>query len=200
MLEPLISYLDWMASLELIWLSHRTLSMAERFSESWVCSWRYNNTHDRTSEFGLATHFVPQGRLPTLLAALSSLADSSPEAINRTIEEHSAEISPEDPSGAFGGERRKVLDACFSHNRVESIIKDLEDVASSTGSQAQWAQETLDAMLARSPTSLRVALQAVRRGKHKELADALQMEMGIATAFCVSVFINLIPANQYSDF
>ncbi|CCO27584.1 hypothetical protein BN14_01568 [Rhizoctonia solani AG-1 IB] len=135
-------------------------------------------------EFGLATHFVPQRRLPTLLAALSSLADSSPEAINRTIEEHSAEISPEDPSGAFGGERRKVLDACFSHNRVESIIKDLEDVASSTGSQAQWAQETLDAMLARSPTSLRVALQAVRRGKHKELADALQMEMGIATAFC----------------
>ncbi|CAE6422807.1 unnamed protein product [Rhizoctonia solani] len=135
-------------------------------------------------EFGLATHFVPQRRLPTLLAALSSLADSSPEAINRTIEEHSAEISPEDPPGAFGGERRKVLDACFSHNRVESIIKDLEDVVSSGGSQAQWAQETLDAMLVLSPTSLRVALQAVRWGKHKELADALQMEMGIATAFC----------------
>ncbi|KAF8759624.1 enoyl-CoA hydratase isomerase family [Rhizoctonia solani] len=135
-------------------------------------------------EFGLATHFVPQRRLPTLLAALSSLADTSPEAINRTIEEHSADISPEDPSGAFRGERRKVLDACFSYDRVESIIKDLQDVVSSAGSQAQWAQETLDAMLARSPTSLRVALQAVRRGKHKELADALQMEMGVATAFC----------------
>ncbi|CAE6450315.1 unnamed protein product [Rhizoctonia solani] len=135
-------------------------------------------------EFGLATHFVPQRRLPTLLAALSSLADSSPEAINRTIEEHSAEISPEDPPATFGGERRKVLDACFSHNSVELIIKDLEGVIASTGSQAQWAQETLDAILARSPTSLRVALQAVRRGKHMELADALQMEMGIATAFC----------------
>ncbi|KAJ1309156.1 hypothetical protein OPQ81_004827 [Rhizoctonia solani] len=135
-------------------------------------------------QLGLATHFVPQRRLPTLLAALSSLADPSPEAINRTIEEHSADISPEDPPATFGGERRKVLDACFSHNNVESIIKDLQNVASSTGSQAQWAQETLDAMLARSPTSLRVALQAVRRGKHLELADALQMEMGIATAFC----------------
>ncbi|CAE6389374.1 unnamed protein product [Rhizoctonia solani] len=135
-------------------------------------------------EFGLATHFVPQRRLPTLLAALSSLADSSPEAINRTIEEHSAEISPEDPPAAFGGERRKVLDACFSHNTVDSIIRGLQDVVSSSGSQAQWAQETLDAILARSPTSLRVALQAVRRGKHLELADALQMEMGIATAFC----------------
>ncbi|KAL5636501.1 hypothetical protein ACGC1H_000455 [Rhizoctonia solani] len=135
-------------------------------------------------EFGLATHFVPQRRLPTLFAALSSLADSSPEAINRTIEEHSAEISPDDPPATFGGERRKILDACFSHDRVESIIKDLEDVMSSSGSQAQWAQETRDAMLARSPTSLRVALHAVRRGKHLELADALQMEMGIATAFC----------------
>ncbi|CAE6447469.1 unnamed protein product [Rhizoctonia solani] len=135
-------------------------------------------------EFGLATHFVPQRRLPSLFAALSSLADSSPEAINRTIEEHSAEISPEDPPAAFGGERRKILDACFSHDRVEFIIKDLEDVISSSGSQAQWAQETRDAILARSPTSLRVALYAVRRGKHLELADALQMEMGIATAFC----------------
>ncbi|CAE6451236.1 unnamed protein product [Rhizoctonia solani] len=135
-------------------------------------------------EFGLATHFVPQRRLPTLLAALSSLADPSPEAVNRTIEEHSAEISPEDPPATFGGERRRVLDACFSNNNVEAIIKDLKDVASSTGSQAQWAQETLDAMLARSPTSLRVALEAVRRGKHLELADALQLEMGIATAFC----------------
>ncbi|KDN37062.1 hypothetical protein RSAG8_10415, partial [Rhizoctonia solani AG-8 WAC10335] len=135
-------------------------------------------------EFGLATHFVPQRRLPTLLAALSSLADSSPEAINRTIEEHSAEISPEDPPAVFGGERRKVLDACFSHNSVDSIIKDLRDVAASAGSQAQWALKTLDAMLERSPTSLRVALQAVRRGKYLELADALQMEMGIAAAFC----------------
>ncbi|CAE6478490.1 unnamed protein product [Rhizoctonia solani] len=135
-------------------------------------------------EFGLATHFVPQRRLRALLAALSSLSDSSSEAINRTIEEHSAEISPEDPHATFGGERRKVLDACFSHNSVDLIIKDLKDVASSTGSQARWAQETLDAILARSPTGLRVALQAVRRGKHLELADALQMEMGIATAFC----------------
>lgn len=130
---------------------------------------------------------MPQRRLPALLAALSSLADSSPEAINRTIEEHSAEISPEDPPAAYAGERRTVLDACFSHNNVESIIKDLEDVVASAGSQAQWAQETLDAMLARSPTSLRVALHAVRRGKHLELADALQMEMGIATAFCVRI-------------
>ncbi|KAG9128514.1 hypothetical protein FRC07_005881 [Ceratobasidium sp. 392] len=135
-------------------------------------------------DIGLATHYVPQRRLPALLAALSSLADSSADAINRTIEEHSAEISPEDPPSDLVGERRKVLDACFSHNNVDSIITALTGVAASTGSQAPWAKETLAAMEARSPTSLRVALEAVRRGKNMQLADALQMEMGIATAFC----------------
>lgn len=135
-------------------------------------------------DFGLATHYVPQRRLPALLSALSSLADSSPDAINRTIEEHSAEISPDDQPSPYAGERRAALDACFSHTNVEAIIKDLQDVASSGGSQAQWAKDTVVAMEARSPTSLRVALEAVRRGKHMELADALQMEMSIATAFC----------------
>lgn len=135
-------------------------------------------------DFGLATHYVPQRRLPALLAALSSLADSSPDAINRTIEEHSAEISAEDQPSPYAGERRAAIDACFSQNNVEGIITDLQNVASSGGSQAQWATDTVAAMEARSPTSLRVALEAVRRGKHMQLPEALQMEMGIATAFC----------------
>ncbi|KAG8745611.1 hypothetical protein FRC10_007502 [Ceratobasidium sp. 414] len=135
-------------------------------------------------DLGLATHYVPQRRLPALVAALSSLAEPSAEAINRTIEEHSAEISAEDPPPSYAGERRAVLDTCFSHKTVDSIITALKDVAASAGTQAQWATETLAAIEARSPTSLRVALEAVRRGKHMELADALQMEMGIATAFC----------------
>ncbi|KAG8717091.1 hypothetical protein FRC08_008220 [Ceratobasidium sp. 394] len=135
-------------------------------------------------ELGLATHYVPQRRLPALVAALSSLGEPSAEAINRTIEEHSAEISPDDPPASYAGERRAVLDACFSHKSVDSIMQALKDVAASTGTQARWAAETLAAMEARSPTSLRVALEAVRRGKHMQLADALQMEMGIAAAFC----------------
>ncbi|KAG9099351.1 hypothetical protein FS749_001411 [Ceratobasidium sp. UAMH 11750] len=135
-------------------------------------------------ELGLATHYVPQRRLPALVAALSSLAEPSAEAINQTIEEHSAEISPDDPPASYAGERRAVLDACFSHKSVDSIMQALKDVAASTGTQARWAAETLAAMEARSPTSLRVALEAVRRGKHMQLADALQMEMGIAAAFC----------------
>lgn len=143
-------------------------------------------TNLTVSDFGLATHYVPQRRLQALLAALSSLADSSPDAINRTIEEHSAEISPEDQPSLYEGERRAAIDACFSHNSVDGIIKELRDLASSESSQAQWAKETVAAMEARSPTSLRVALEALRRGKHMELADALQMEMRIANAFCVS--------------
>lgn len=72
---------------------------------------------------------------------------------------------------------------------MEEIIVELQSIlkGSTHESVRSWAQETLDALSMRSPTSLKVALAAVRRGKNMPLLEALQMEMNIATAFCVRV-------------
>jgi 3-hydroxyisobutyryl-CoA hydrolase len=75
----------------------------------------------------------------------------------------------------------------FGHNTVEEIVDNLTELASTADDAvAKWASETLVTLHMRSPTSLKVALEALRRGKKMTLLQALQMEMGIATAYCVS--------------
>jgi len=148
---------------------------------------------------GLATHFVSSRRLPALFDRLGALEDPVPKAINATIEEfHSEPDSAADEASQLTiskGDVRLGLDLAFAHKDVEGIIGVLESFAqpkksaeeTSEPSEVQnWATRTLEAIESRSPTSLRIALEAVRRARKDDfrLSDALQMELGIATAFC----------------
>lgn len=140
------------------------------------------------SEHGFATHFVESRRIPALLERLAALETPTHQRINALLEEARSERDPEEVSTAIVGAKREALDAAFSHNTVEKIVAALQDISSSHRDEGvrQWAVETLEEIDKRSPTSLKVALAAIRRGKHMTLLDALQMEMNIATAFCVS--------------
>lgn len=139
------------------------------------------------SELGIATHFISSRTVPSLLARLSDLEGPSVALINRTIEDHHAKRLPDEPIGRLTGRTRQALDMAFRHDTVEEIVEDVTKLTSSSDDVvAKWASETLDTLHMRSPTSLKVALEAVRRGKKMTLLQALQMEMGIATAYCVS--------------
>ncbi|KAI0822832.1 3-hydroxyisobutyryl-coenzyme A hydrolase [Trametes gibbosa] len=140
-------------------------------------------------EHGFATHFVESRRIPALLERLAALETPTHQRINALLEEARSERDPEEVSTAIVGAKREALDAAFSHNTVEKIVAALQDISSSHRDEGvrQWAVETLEEIDKRSPTSLKVALAAIRRGKHMTLLDALQMEMNIATAFCSGV-------------
>ena len=121
---------------------------------------------------------------------MSTLEDPYPDAIDRTLEELSSERQPDDPDPPFTGSKRVALDAAFRHDSVEEIMQELNSlVASSDKVVRDWAQATLDTLQLRSPTSLKVGLEAIRRGKNMDLLGALQMEFKIATAYCVSNFL-----------
>ncbi|OSD08546.1 3-hydroxyisobutyryl-coenzyme A hydrolase [Trametes coccinea BRFM310] len=137
-------------------------------------------------EHGFATHFVESRRVPALLERLAALENPSYEQINELIEEASSGREPDEPTTAIVGAKREALDAAFSHNTVEKIVAALKEQSESHQDESvrQWAADTLVELEKRSPTSLKVALAAIRRGKHMSLLDALQMEMNIATAFC----------------
>ncbi|KAG1756342.1 3-hydroxyisobutyryl-coenzyme A hydrolase [Suillus paluster] len=136
-------------------------------------------------ELGFATHFVSSRTVPNLLTRLSDLEDPSSAMIDKTIEDHHAKRLPDEPVGKLTGRTRQALDMAFRHNTVEEIVEDLTKLtATSDETVAKWASETLKTLHMRSPTSLKVALEAVRRGKEMTLLEALQMEMGIATAYC----------------
>ena len=141
------------------------------------------------SEHGFATHFVPARRIPMLLEQLAELYKPHATLIDRTIEDFVAEREPTEPPLPFTGAIRMAVDSAFRHNEVELIVKDLEVVSqtSTIESVKQWATNTLAMLHLRSPTSLKVALKAIRRGKNMTLLEALNMELKIATAFCVSL-------------
>jgi len=135
-------------------------------------------------EHGLATHFVPSSRIPQLLGQLESFDDPTPERINSTIEEFYGERSVDEQTNTIVGDVRVAVDTAFGHNSVEKILESLtEFLGSSSEAVASWAKSTLTELNLRSPTSLVVALEAIHRGKQMSLAEVLQMEMGIATAF-----------------
>lgn len=147
---------------------------------------------------GLATHYIPQRRIPVLLDALASLENPTMEMINSTIEQCYYESETPEPPLALTGPVRVALDSAFSQKSVEKIFKSLENYKQSPDKRVRaWATSTLEALNLRSPTSLRVALFALRENKDGGLIDALRTELGIATALCVSYSSKLALANNY---
>jgi 3-hydroxyisobutyryl-CoA hydrolase len=119
------------------------------------------------------------------MARLAEYENPTLDQINCTIEELHSERQPDEPSGKLMGAVRNVLDSAFRHSSVEKIFESLATLSSSPDTRVGgWAKQTLETLHMRSPTSLKVALAAIRRGVNMSLQDALQMEMGIATAYC----------------
>lgn len=131
---------------------------------------------------------MPSRRIPALLERLSSLDRPLNDLIDATIEEASQEREAHEPPCSITGAKRIALDRAFGHNKVEQIFDELKKISEGHEDTAirSWAASTIEALELRSPTSLKVALEAIRRGKEMSLHEALQMELNIATAFCVS--------------
>lgn len=139
------------------------------------------------SEHGFATHYLPSRRIPILLERLAAIENAHPDVINQAIEELSEARESTDPPLHLSGDKRAALDFAFRHSQAEKIVEDLQVISNDKNAEvSQWAKDTLDAINLRSPTSLKVALEAVRKGKDMSLLEALEMELGIATAYCVS--------------
>ncbi|KAJ6525498.1 3-hydroxyisobutyryl-coenzyme A hydrolase isoform 1 [Mycena vulgaris] len=136
-------------------------------------------------DHGFATHFIPARRIPILLERLSDMETSDRTAIDRTLEELSSERETDDPPPPFVFEKRLAVDRAFRFDRVERIFAELELFSTDTSPEiSQWASQTLQTLQQRSPTSLKVALKAIRLGKTQSLVESLNMELKIATAFC----------------
>jgi len=124
-----------------------------------------------------------------LLDQLAELHKPHATLIDRTIEDFVAEREPTEPPLLLTGAIRTAVDSAFRHNEVELIVRDLEvfSQTSANASVKEWATNALAMLHLRSPTSLKVALKAIRRGKNLTLLETLNMELKIATAFCVSL-------------
>ena len=120
------------------------------------------------------------------------------------IDDLYTEREPSDPPFPFAGAVRDALDDAFSQKTVEDIVSRLRHHAdgkskNSSADVVQWAKDTLAMLEDRSPTSLKVALRAIRRAKKMNLVDTLAMELNIAKKFCVRACVFRLYVHVLTD-
>ncbi len=110
---------------------------------------------------GLADYFVPSGELAALAVALES---STPDdAVARFA-------LPVPLSGLSG--QREWIDAAYSSDDAEEIVRRLR----AAGGEAAGAADTIEE---KSPTSVKVTLESLRRVRGRSLEEALAQEFRV---------------------
>lgn len=117
---------------------------------------------------GIATHAAPSGAVPAILEALVA-----GEAVEAVLARHACEAGPA-PLAA----ERALIDACFAGDSVLAILARLDEAAAGG---AAFAAKTAATMRSKSPTSMAIALEQVRRGKSLDFEDAMRLEYRIVS-------------------
>lgn len=113
---------------------------------------------------GLADYFVQSERLPELAKALAETGDV--DAVMRSF--------ASDPGPAPLAAKAAAIDVMFGHDTVEQIL----ETARTSGDD--WAVKTAAEIEAKSPTSLKVTLAALRNARTLDsLEDCLNVEFRI---------------------
>lgn len=129
-----------------------------------------------TIYIGFGTHYVTPDAMQALKQELCKMkwndsADAKAQA-DAVIEKHTSE-----PAGVSElAPHRAQIDTCFGHDRIEDIIAALQADGS------DWANETLQALYAMSPTSLKIALRQIRMGANMPFAQVMTMEYRLSQA------------------
>ncbi len=120
---------------------------------------------------GVATHRVPSARFPDLLEGLMGTVP-----VDATLAAF-AEAAGEGPIMA----RRASIDRLFAHDSVEEFLAALDREAAGGGSDAEWAAKTAATIRTKSPLSLKIALQQMRRGKDWDFDTCMRAEFRIVS-------------------
>ncbi|XP_022765589.1 3-hydroxyisobutyryl-CoA hydrolase 1-like isoform X2 [Durio zibethinus] len=120
---------------------------------------------------GLATHFVPSAKLPMLEAALCDVDSSDPAIISSIIDQYCEQPSLNEQSVY---NRLDVIDRCFSQKTVEEILSALEREV--VHRMDGWISATIQTLKKASPTSLKISLRSIRKGRLQGVGPCLVRE------------------------
>ena len=117
---------------------------------------------------GLATHSVASESIPALRDALMA-----GEPVDAALARFAA-----DPGPAPLEAEREAINACFSADSVAAILKRLDEAAAGG---SEFAAKTAAGMRAKSPTSMSLAFEQVRRGVAMDFEEAMRTEFRIVS-------------------
>eukprot|EP00158_Paraphelidium_tribonemae_P004703 Partr_v1_DN26920_c0_g3_i2_m7128 putative 3-hydroxyisobutyryl-CoA hydrolase len=124
---------------------------------------------------GIATHYVPADRMAALESRLQAMETENFQEISLAIEEFSGDVSYSRFSLGADSVKRDVINTCFAKDTVEDIMASLEAHGS------DFALKTLETLRKMSPTSLKVTLKQLKRGKDLDILKCFMMEYRMAT-------------------
>ncbi len=117
---------------------------------------------------GLVTHAVPSAAMAPLQEALAG---------GEPVDEALARFS-QSPGAAPIQANRAVIDRCFSADDVRTILSRLDEAAAGG---SEFARKTAATIRTKSPTSLCLALEQVRRGRELSFEEAMRVEFRIVS-------------------
>ncbi len=126
---------------------------------------------------GLINHFVPSNQLAEMVSALctTQLPGDAWQAVTDLLNTFS--ITPDEaPLKAH----QFTIDGIFAGDSIESIERFLES------DDSQWARSVASHLQQKSPLSLMVTLEALKRSYGKPLADCLSQDFLLTQSFLMS--------------
>jgi enoyl-CoA hydratase len=120
---------------------------------------------------GIATHRVASARFPELIEALCGAVPV--DAILGAF----AQPAAAGPVAAHRG----AIDRLFGPDRVEDILAALDAEGSTNGEEAAFADAVAALMRTKSPTSLKLTREQIRRGAALDFTDCMRTEFRIVS-------------------
>jgi 3-hydroxyisobutyryl-CoA hydrolase len=146
---------------------------------------------------GIATHYIDSSVLTSLTTRLSELHFNDHASlrdrlkiVNATLSEFTSSLPsstdfPEAKHGDLTGNLREAIDRCYTFDTIEEILEALKSESQSSAPDAmpEWAKSTLETIMTRSPTSLKVTLRQLRDGRKWNIHETFIREHQMASRF-----------------
>lgn len=122
---------------------------------------------------GVATHYVPSERNGELIHALETeRLDDDGERIEALLDGFGGDAGKSDLA-----HERGLIEAAFSRESVDSILFSLDEAGDA------WSQKQAKILRAKSPTSLHVTLEALKRGGDLDLREVMTQDLRVSMRF-----------------
>jgi enoyl-CoA hydratase/carnithine racemase len=139
---------------------------------------------------GIATHYIPSSAVDNFTERMlqevkKESVSVTRETIDRLLAESGDGELPDAATSVFGSDPYHGMArvaACFEGKpTVEAVVAALEALKIAGGDQdKEWAEKTLASLNKCSPTSLKITLAQIQRGRSLNLKECLEMEFRIA--------------------
>ncbi|KAK3422082.1 hypothetical protein EUGRSUZ_G02639 [Eucalyptus grandis] len=137
---------------------------------------------------GLVSHFVLSKELPLLEKAMCEEAPLSKSTVLDLLNKFAHNPNMNENS-IF--RRLEIINRCFSRPTVEEIFSSLENEIENNGAE-KWIEDAMRSMRSASPTSLKITLKSIRKGRTQDLEQCLTHEY--------TVFCNMLRGSINRDF